>query len=271
MIRGFSAHLNCLYPELDDAARCNAAASAGFRCVEMWAPPPMSSQGPMIERLEKHNLTLGSVNTPQGPLPDDFGLAGDPSCVEWWRENFLGTLAFARRANARAINVLTGGRRQSAGRPAQLRCLLSNLDWALGQLERDDPVLLLEALNGADRRSPILVNADNVMSVIVQLGSPDQLRMLFDTYHLFQEEDDLIRTLHIVAGSIGHVQLADYPGRAEPGSGEIPFGRFLTELAGTSYDGWIGLEYLPTKAGSPFAWLRDYPELDARLLPQVAS
>jgi hydroxypyruvate isomerase len=225
----------------------------------------------MIERLHQLELSLASVNTHQGHEPDGFGLVSDPSHVEWWRKDFLATLGFARRAGAESINVLVGGRRQSASRPAQHRCLLNNLDWALGQLIEHDPLLLLEPLNGADRRSPMLQRIDDALAVIAELNEPPQLRLLYDAYHVFQEEDDLIRALHLAGAAVGHVQVADYPGRGEPGTGEIPVGRLLTELARTGYSGWVGLEYFPSVDGTPFAWLRTCPEFDNWLLPEVAS
>lgn len=271
MIKGFSAHLNSLYGDLDEQDRCAAAVHDGFRCVEMWTPPGRESGGRLIERLEQFNLSVATVNTHQGPAPDDFGVVSDPSLSGWWREHFIGTVEFARAAHADAINILVGGRRPNATQPGQFRCLLENLAWALGRRDSGDPVLLLEPLNGADRRSPLLRNVDGVLSVIDQLGSPPGLRMLFDAYHMFQEESDLIEALHLAAKTIGHVQVADYPGRAEPGTGDVPIRRFVTELAATGYNGWIGLEYSPSQSGSPFAWLLDYAEFDDRLLPGVAS
>lgn len=271
MIKGFSAHLDSLYAHLPEADRCDTAANDGFRCVEIWAPPERDSESRMIDTLARLGLSLASVNTTAGTAPDDFGLASDPAGIELWREDFLATLAFARRARSRCINVLVGGRRQSATRRAQRRCLIDNLEWALQLLSADDPVLLLEPLNAADRWSPVLRNADETLAIIAELGRPPQLRLLFDAYHLFQEEDDLIETLHLARGSIGHIQIADYPGRAEPGTGELPVARFLTELAGTDYDGWIGIEYFPSgREAAPLSWLRDLTELDVRLPPVSA-
>ncbi|HXA42754.1 MAG TPA: TIM barrel protein [Candidatus Solibacter sp.] len=271
MIRGFSAHLNSLYGDLDEADRCVAAVQDGFQCVEMWTPPGPEPAALLIDSLQKFNLSVATVNTHQGPEADDFGVVSDPSLSGWWREHFIGTVEFARAAHAEAINVLVGGRRPTATKPAQQRCLLDNLEWALSRLDEGDPALLLEPLNGADRRSPLLQNTGDVLSVMQQLGSPPGLRMLFDAYHLFQEEADLIEALHRAAGKIGHVQLADYPGRAEPGTGEVPVDRFLKELARSGYAGWIGLEYSPSQGGSPFAWLLEYAEFDDRLIPGVAS
>jgi len=272
MIKGFSAHLNTLYAHLEEQDRCAAAAEDGFRCVEIWAPPEPDSWSRTIGDIEQLGLSLATINTNTGTSPEDFGLVGDAAYSDIWRDEFLATLAFARRAKSRCINVLVGGRRQNATRPAQRRCLTDNLDWALQRLEADDPVLLLEPLNGADRRSPILRTADEALSVIADLGSPPQLRLLFDAYHLFQEEDDAIDALRSAAGMIGHVQLADHPGRGEPGTGDLPISEFLTELARTDYDGWIGLEYFPSgREEGPFAWLREFAELDRRFPPVVAS
>ena len=271
MIRGLSAHLNTLYADLDEADRCSAAAEDGFRCVEMWAAPASDGAAQMVDRIEELGLSVASINTIEGPEPDDFGLAAEPSFINEWRDHFLGVQEFARSVNAGAINVLVGGRRQSVGRETQRRCLLDNLDWALKRVGPEGPVLLLEPLNATDRRSPLLRDTAGALSVITELGHPRQLRLLFDAYHLFQEEDDLIRTLHLVNGTIGHVQLADYPGRAEPGTGEVPVANFLAELERTGYSGWVGLEYFPRREGSRFSWLRDYADLDDRSLPEVAS
>jgi hydroxypyruvate isomerase len=272
MISGFSAHLNTLYGHVDEPDRCAAAAADGFRSVEIWAAPAGDAAARMVGTLRRLDLSLASVNTPQGPEPDDFGTVGDPDYALRWREDFLTTLAFARQAGSRAVNVLVGGRRGSAPRAAQRRCLLDNLDWALAQRAAGDPLLLLEPLNGADRRSPLLSTVSDAMSVIDELGTPPELRLLFDAYHLVQEEDDLIEAVVRAGELIGHVQLADYPGRAEPGTGHLPVARFLEALATTGYSGWVGLEYFPSSSReSPFAWLRGHTAVAGLSLPEVAS
>ncbi len=272
MIRGFSANLNTIYADVDELDRGLAAVRDGFRCVEMWAPPPDPELCDiLIDRRRDLNLSVASVNTPAGPAANDFGVAGDPSRVAWWRQSFVRTLDFARRAEAGAINVLVGGRRTNATLPEQLNCLADNISWALKLLNKTDPILLLEPLNGVDRGAPLLNKVDDVLGVLEQLGNPSGLRMLFDVYHLFQEEEDLLEALSRASGMIGHVQLADSPGRGEPGSGDIPTRQLLSALAKTSFDGWVGLEYFPTTRFAAFAWLSDYAELDDRVLPGVAS
>jgi hydroxypyruvate isomerase len=185
-----------------------------------------------------------------------FGRLGDPTHVGQWREDFLRTLEFATSAHARAINVLAGGRIRSLTRSAQLDCILDNLVWALDRIPDGGPTLLLEPLNGADRGSPLLRNILDVCTIRASLGDPANLLLLFDAYHLFHEEHDLVASLKESAPMIGHVQIADHPGRGEPGTGEIDFVSMLASLHESGYGGWVGLEYFPTAGVEPpFAWL----------------
>lgn len=271
MIRGLSANLNTIYAGMDDLDRCVAAAGDGFHCVEMWAPPAPELCDVMIDRLRDLDLSVASVNTTAGPAAADFGVAGDPRLVTMWRESFVQTLDFARRAEVEAINILVGGRRADTTRSAQWSCLEENLSWALRLLGENDPILLVEPLNSVDRRSPLLNKVDDALQLLEHLGSPPALRMLFDAYHMFQEEQDLLSALSRAAGSIGHVQLADFPGRAQPGSGDLPVHQLLSALASVGYDRWVGLEYFPTTRAAAFTWLDDCAEFDDRLLPRVAS
>ena len=266
-MRGLSAHIDSLYAALPPEQRYAAAARDGFRCVETWASPAPADVAWALAELERYDLALASVNTHAGPGPDDFGLMSDPASTSWWREEFVRTLDFARRADAGAINVLVGGRRSTSTRAGQMRCVEANLEWALSLLTEDDPILLLEPLNGADRPSPVIRDVRGALSIIAALDTPAKLRLLFDAYHLFQEEEDLTAALHSAAGLVGHVQIADYPGRGEPGGGDIPFRTFLADLTRTGYAGWIGLEYFPTADGTPtFAWIADYADLHESLV-----
>jgi len=266
-MRGLSAHIDSLYAALPPEQRYAAAARDGFRCVETWASPASADAAWALAELERYDLALASVNTHAGPRSDDFGLLSDPASTSWWREEFVRTLDFARRADAGAINVLVGGRRPTATRAGQVRCVEANLEWALSLLSEDDPLLLLEPLNGADRPSPLVRDVRGALAIIAALDNPAKLGLLFDAYHLFQEELDLTAALQSAAGLVGHVQIADYPGRGEPGSGTIPFRTLLADLRRTEYSGWIGLEYFPTANGTPsFAWIADYADLHGSLI-----
>src|SRR3954462_3868727 len=190
MILELSASLPALYGNRPFAAACAAAAVDGFTCIELWAPPPRQDWPEAIRALARHRLSLTSVNTPAGAAPA-FGLAAAPSVAASWRAEVMDTLEFARLSGATAINVLAGGRLQGHTRDAQLTCLRENLKWLLDLLDDSDPVLLLEPLNALDRSSPLLGRLDDATAVLDQVGS-DRLRLLFDAYHLHQEEPDLL-------------------------------------------------------------------------------
>jgi hydroxypyruvate isomerase len=245
----YSAHLDTLYAQLPPEQRPARAAEDGFTCVELWAPQPAARSG-ISRELAGHELDVACVNTHPGPYSDDFGQLGNPDALAWWREDFLETLDFARGIGAGAINVLAGGRLSAAHRDGQMRTVRDNLTWALGRLGAGDPVLLLEPLNSADRRSPLLGSVCDVLRLSGELGEPEQLRLLFDAYHLYQEERSLLSALRVAGPKIGHIQIADWPGRGEPGTGRIPFAELLAEVDRIGYRGWIGLEYFPT-SGPP--------------------
>jgi hydroxypyruvate isomerase len=244
----YSAHLDTLYGHLPPHHRPHRAADHGFACVELWAPRQQERPG-IAQALRDRALEVACVNTHQGPCHDDFGQLGNPAATAWWREDFRQTLDYARTIGARAINVLAGGRLAEAARDRQLRTAGDNLTWALEQLTDPDPVLLLEPLNSADRRSPLLRGVSDALHLITHLGDPPKLRVLFDAYHLYQEESDLISALRTAAPRIGHIQVADWPGRGAPGTGRIPFPALLAAIDRLGYDGWIGLEYLPAGTG----------------------
>ncbi|MDP9181768.1 MAG: TIM barrel protein, partial [Actinomycetota bacterium] len=239
-----SASLPALYGGLPFAAACAAAATDGFRCVETWEAPPEPEWSNALRALATHDLSLTSVNTTAGESPA-FGLAADQTAVSGWRADFVHTLEFTRRAGASAINVLAGARVVGQTRPVQLSCLRANLEWVLELMEPDDPALLLEPLNGADRDSPLLCRVDDAVAVLEQVSS-DQARLLFDAYHLYQEEEDLLGVFDRALPYVGHVQVADFPGRGEPGSGELPWKAFLAHVARSGYRGRVGCEFLPT-------------------------
>src|SRR3954452_4217078 len=225
MVLELSASIPALYTGLPFAAACAATAADGFTCVELWETPARHEWPNALYALRAHGLSLTSVNCAAGE-PPAFGMAADPATEASWREEVVDTLEFARRAGATAINILAGARVAGQTRTAQLACLRGNLDWALNRLEDSDPTLLLEPLNGADRSSPLLCRLDDAVAVLDQICS-DRLLLLFDAYHVYQEEANLLFAFDRALPYLGHVQIADFPGRGEPGPGELPWRSFL--------------------------------------------
>lgn len=244
MVLELSASLPALYGSRPFAAACAGAAADGFTCVELWAPPERQDWPASLQALTARRLSVTSVNAPTGTAPA-FGTAAAPAVADSWRAGVMDTLEFARLAGAAAINVLPGGRVPGLTRADQLACLRENLKWLLDLLDDSDPMLLLEPLNAVDRSSPLLGRIDDAIAVLDQVGS-DRLRLLFDAYHLHQEEPDLLRAFDRALPYVGHVQVADFPGRAQPGTGTLPWPSLIAEIVKSGYQGRIGCEFVPT-------------------------
>ncbi|MDX6198511.1 MAG: hydroxypyruvate isomerase [Actinomycetota bacterium] len=244
MVLELSASIPALYGSRPFAAACAAAAADGFACVELWAPPERPDWPAALTALDARGLSLTSVNAPAG-APPAFGTAAAPTLAESWRAEVMDALEFARLAGATAINVLAGARMPGHTRADQLACLRENLKWLLDLLDDSDPVLLLEPLNTVDRCSPLLGRIDDAIAVLDQLGS-DRLRLLFDAYHVHQEEPDLLPAFDRALPYIGHVQVADFPGRAQPGTGTLAWPSLIAEIVKSGYQGRIGCEFVPT-------------------------
>ena len=242
-----SASTGALYPGLPPAPACSAAVADGFTAVEFWAIPEHEVRD-VEQVVTSAGLAVTSINAGTGEAPDDFGLLGIPDALTAWRQAFLDSLDVARRLHARGINLLVGGRVTGSTRSAQLECVRRNLDWCLTRLAPGDPVLLIEPLNGADRRSPLVRSVADAAAVLDSVGSPPELGMLFDAYHLFQEEPDLHEAFDRARPR--HVQLADHPGRGEPGTGTLPVADFVRHVLASGYDGWLGCEFTPSGPGA---------------------
>jgi hydroxypyruvate isomerase len=240
MVLELSASLPALYGSRPFAAACAAAAADGFTCVELWEAPVRHEWPDVLKALAAHGLSLTSVNSSAG-TPPAYGTGANPAAAA----SFLETLEFARLAGVTAVNVLAGARTAGQTRAAQLACLRENLEWGLHRLDDSGPMLLLEPLNGADRSSPVLGRLDDAIAVLEQVGS-GRLRLLFDAYHVHQEEPDLLLAFDRASPYVGHMQVADFPGRRQPGTGTLPWESFIAGVAKSAYRGRIGCEFLPT-------------------------
>lgn len=235
---GLSAHLDTLYGGAAPEERLDLAARDGFGAVETWWVP--DDPAGFVRRLRDLDLVLVSVNTSAG---DGCGILSDPDAD--WRTDFARTLDFAREAGARHINALVGSRRPGLTRATQLSVARDNLAWALSQLEPDDPGLLVEPLNAADRPSPLVRCVPEAMDLLE--GLDPRAGLLLDTYHASLEEPDVLLALVEATTRLRHVQIADTPTRGLPGSGTFSFAPLFTLLTDLGYDAWLGLEAFPDR------------------------
>ena len=157
-----------------------------------------------------------------------------------FRDNIDVTLGVGEQLGCRAFNALYGNRQDGASPEEQDELGAENLALAADAAERIGGTVLVEPVSGADRY-PLLTAADALAAIDrASDGTRDNIRLLFDVYHLAVNGDDVDAAIDAAAGRIGHVQIADAPGRNEPGTGKLDIDRYLDRIYATGYDGWVG-------------------------------
>jgi hydroxypyruvate isomerase len=266
MRHGLPYLVNCsiLFTELPLLERPAAAKAAGFDAVEFWWPfasgnPRQTEVDRFVAAVEDAGVRLVALNFAAGDLAGgDRGLLSWPGRTAEFRDSVDAAVAIGARLGTRGFNALYGNRiqdgtRTGAAAARQDELATANLLAAAAAAAGIGATVLLEPVSGIDRYP--LRTADDVAAVLDRVGAPN-LRLLADLYHLAVNGDDLdaIATTHV--HRVGHVQIADAPGRHEPGTGELDLDRHLGRLQDAGYTGWVGLEYASsgsTEAG--LAWL----------------
>jgi hydroxypyruvate isomerase len=244
----YVANLSILFTEVPLEDRPAAAREAGFTDVEFWWPfdtavPPADEVEDFVRTLEAARVRLRGLNFYAGDMP-----AGDRGLVSWLgREaEFAGgldvALKIAERTGCRSFNALYGNRIDGVDPAKQDDLARAQLATAAEAAERIGAQLVLEPLSGADRY-PLKTAAD-VLAVLDDLGR-ENVRLLADLYHLAVNGDDLDALVAVHAPRIGHVQIADAPGRHQPGTGSLDLPGYLEKLEAAGYAGFVGIEYQP--------------------------
>jgi hydroxypyruvate isomerase len=264
MTRRYDVNLSILFTELPLPERPAAAAATGFDAVEFWWPFPVavpsdSEIDTFARAIEDAGVQLVGLNFFAGDMPGgDRGLVSWPARSEEFRDNIDVTVALGQRLGCRAFNALYGNRVDGVSEQEQDDVAAENLAIAAKAAAAVDAVVLVEPVSGAPRY-PLLRGADaiSVIDRVQRESDADNLRLLFDVYHLSVNGDDVNAAIDVYADRIGHVQIADAPGRNEPGTGELPIASYLDRLEAAGYDGYVGLEYKPSGASvDSFTWLR---------------
>jgi hydroxypyruvate isomerase len=208
--------------------------------------------------VEDAGVRLVGLNFFAGDMPGgDRGLVSWPARSAEFRDNVEVTLALGDRLGCKAFNALYGNRVDDASPREQDEVAAENLALAAKAAAGRDAVVLLEPVSGAPRY-PLLTAADAVavMDRVEREAGASNLRLLLDLYHLAVNGDDVPAAIAAYAGRIGHVQVADAPGRHEPGTGTLDIDGQLGRLADAGYGGWVGLEYKPSgSSADSFGWL----------------
>jgi hydroxypyruvate isomerase len=254
----FAANLTMLYNELPFLDRFEAAADAGFTGVEYLFPYDFDKKV-LNDRLHQYALTQVLHNLPAGNWAGgERGIAVLPERVGEFRDGVAKAIDFAGTLNCAQINCLVGIAPKEAN-PERLReTLLANLDYAARALKDAGIKLLIEPVNTRDIPGFFLNRTKDAVEIIEAVGS-DNIFLQYDIYHMQIMEGDLTRTIEANLPAIAHIQLADNPGRHEPGTGEINYPFLFEKLDSLGYPGWIGCEYKPaTTTSEGLGWFAPY-------------
>ena len=254
----FAANLTMLFNELPFLDRFEAAARAGFTAVEFLFPYEHAPEV-IAEKLRANRLTLVLHNLPAGNwAAGERGIACLPDRVTEFRDGVATAIRYAKALGVSQLNCLVGIAPAGAD-PALLRkTLVENLRYAAGELNAAGLRLLVEPINTFDIPGFALNRTQQALDIIDAVGASN-LFVQYDIYHMQRMEGELAATLRKQLARIGHVQLADNPGRNEPGTGEINYPFLFRVLDEIGYNGWIGCEYKPaagTEAG--LGWMAPY-------------
>jgi hydroxypyruvate isomerase len=250
----FSANLSMLFTEHPFLERFDAAARAGFRAVEFMFPYAHPVEQ-IAEALSRNDLQLVLHNLPAGHWESgERGIACHPDRVDEFRSGVDDAIRYATALKAPRVNCLAGILPEGVSREEAEEVLVKNLRFAADQLRRHRIQLLVEPINTWDIPGFFLHRSAQAIALIDHVGS-DNLYLQYDVYHMQRMEGELATTLQRQVRRIAHVQIADAPGRHEPGTGEINYRYLLQHLDAIGYEGWVGCEYKPrdgTEAG--LAW-----------------
>ncbi len=240
----FSANLTLLFAEHPFMERFAAAAAAGFTAVECQFPYAWEARE-LAEALQRNRLEMVLHNLPAGDwAAGERGIACHPDRVDAFRDGVALAISYAQVLGCRQLNCLAGVAPADVDDALLRATLIENLRFAARALAEVGMRLLVEPINRHDIPGFYLSRSDAAIALIDAVGA-DNLFLQYDIYHAQRSEGELAGTITRYLPRIAHMQLADNPGRHEPGSGEINFPWLLRHIDRLGYRGWIGCEYNP--------------------------
>ncbi|MGH3440328.1 MAG: hydroxypyruvate isomerase family protein [Sciscionella sp.] len=252
-------NLSILFTELDLLKRPEAARAVGFDAVEYWWPfsvavPSDREVDEFVRAINDAGVRLVGLNFFAGDMPGgDRGLVSWPGRGTEFTDSVEVAIGIADRLGCKAFNALYGNRVDGTAADEQDELAAANLAVAATAAARIDGTVLIEPVSGSPKY-PLLTAAD-ALAVIDKVGVPN-LALLADLYHLSVNGDDVDGVIAKHTARVGHVQIADAPGRNEPGTGGLDISGYLGKLAAGGYTGYVGLEYKPSGASADsFEWL----------------
>ena len=256
----FAANLSMLFVEHPFFERYAAAAQAGFRGVECWFPYEYDA-AVVSELLETHGLQQILINAPAGDwAAGERGIGCHPGRIAEFREGIDVAIDYARAIGCRQINVLAGVAPEDTDTETLEGTLLANLRFAAKRMGEHGLTLLLEPINTRDIPGYLVNRSSQALAILEAIGVGNT-RLQYDCYHMQVMEGNLAQTLERHLERIGHIQIADNPGRGAPGSGEIHYAFLFDWLDRIGYRGWVSAEYLPgPDTPASLGWLSPWLE-----------
>jgi hydroxypyruvate isomerase len=252
----FSINLSILYTEVPFLERFERAARAGFGAVEFWWPPA-DALPELVAAVEDAGLEVVLFNFDAGDMAaGDRGLVNDPNRERAFREHVPRALELAEQLRCPRLNALVGVALPGEDLGDQLARARSHVAWAADQAREIGAAVLIEALNTIEN-GPYLLSNTAAAAAFVESTERVNVQLQYDVYHMQRMEGNITDNIRKHVDRIGHIQVADAPGRNEPGTGEINFDYVLRVIDELDYDGWVGLEYRPAGGSTDesLAWL----------------
>ena len=235
----WSAHISMLFAERPYAERIGLAREHGFRWVETWWPAAQADREALVAGVGEHGMRVALVNTDGGDMSaGERGFLCDPAQEDRARRAVLDGLELAARVRARSLHALVGCVPEGLGRAAAEGQAAGMLRELVPEARRRGIAVVVEALNPHDAPGYLTPTPEDVVRV-----TGGEAGLLLDAYHMLRSGRDPAAEARRFGDAIGHVHVADSPGRGAPGTGDLDLPAFLAALAEAGYDGPIGLEY----------------------------
>ncbi len=252
----FATNLTMLFNESPFMERFEKAANSGFQAVEFLFPYAFTAQE-IKQKLDQYQLQLVLHNLPAGDWDaGERGIACLPDRVAEFQAGVGKAVEYAKALGVKQLNCLAGKIPTNVDAALVRETFISNLRYAAAELKKSDIKLLIEPINTFDIPGFYLSKTQQAIDILNEVGS-DNLYIQYDIYHAQRMEGELCKTLETNLSKIAHIQLADNPGRNEPGTGEINYAHLFQFIDSIGYKGWIGCEYKPasnTEAG--LGWIK---------------
>jgi hydroxypyruvate isomerase len=252
----FAANLTMMFTEAPFLERFELAAKAGFKAVEFLFPYAYDA-GELHARLVGNGLELVLHNLPAGDWDaGERGIACHPDRVEEFRSGVAKAIEYANALGVKQLNCLAGKAPAGVNDATLRRTFADNLRFAADALRKEKLKLLIEPINTYDIPGFYLNRTAQAAAILDEVVA-DNAYIQYDIYHAQRMEGELAATFDKYQSRIAHVQLADNPGRHEPGTGEINYAFLFAHLDAKGYTGWIGCEYKPaTTTAAGLGWIK---------------